>query len=504
MNIIIHRILVILAVCLSAAVLKGREINILDYGALPDGKSLNTTAIQRAIDTASVSENGIVYIPNGTFLTGTLYLKSNVELKLHQEAVLLGSTDIDQYYKINRWKALIIAQGERNIKITGKGTINGQGRTLAVNIDNLFYEGKIDSADYNFVEMRPKYYLRPQILELVACEDVVIKGITFKDAACWVQTYDKCRNVMIDSITVDSDAYWNNDGVDIQDCINVILSNSFINSADDGICLKSQSSDHYCDSITIENCVVRSSASAVKFGTVSHGGFRNIKINNIKIYDTFRSAIAIECVDGAVLENILIENISAENTGNALFIRLGERSKKEKMGVLRNLTIRNVEVKVAFERPDYPYDIRGPALPFFHNTFPASIVGIPGYPVENIQLENINIYHPGRGNAGLANAPLERLKQIPEEIDEYPEFSMFGELPAWGLYCRHVMGLSLNQVHFHLKEKDYRPAMVLDDVHNSSFVKVKMHGPIQEVPIILHNSSNNRFTDSSPSDHIKN
>ena len=138
--------------------------------------------------------------------------------------------------------------------------------------------------------------------------------------------YDQCENIIIDSVRTDSDAYWNNDGIDIQDCKNVRITNCFVNSADDGICLKSQSPEHYCDNIYIANCTVRSSASAIKFGTVSHGGFKNVTIENIKVYDTFRSAVAIECVDGGTLENVLVDNVQAVNTGNAIFIRLGKRN----------------------------------------------------------------------------------------------------------------------------------------------------------------------------------
>src|SRR5688500_6203271 len=226
---------------------------------------------------------------------------------------------------------------------------------------------------YNFVGMRPLHYIRPQLIEFVNCKNINIRIVTLKNAACWVQTYDQWVNVIMDSVTVDSDAYWNNDGIDIQDCKNVRITNCYVNAADDGICLKSQSKDYFCDSIYIANCTVRSSASAIKFGTVSHGGFRNVTIENIKVYDTYRSAIAIECVDGGILENIFIDRVDALNTGNAIFIRLGRRNKTGNPGMIRNVTIKNIKVEVAFERPDYAYEMRGPALSFFHNTFPASI-----------------------------------------------------------------------------------------------------------------------------------
>lgn len=481
--------LFILIFILSHFVLPARDYNILDFGAKADGLTLNTIYIQSAIDAASKNGGGRVLIPSGSFLTGSLILKTGVELHLQQGAMLVGSTDIKEYIRLNRWKALIMADNQQNIAITGIGEIDGQGRQLALNIDSLFYAGLIDSSDYMFAEKRPKWYLRPQLIEFVQCMNIHVSKVTLKNAACWVQTYDQCRNIIIDSVDVISDAYWNNDGIDIQDCQNVRILHCNINSADDGVCLKSQSPDHVCDSIYIAHCKVRSSASAIKFGAVSHGGFRNVIIEDISIYDTFRSALAIECVDGGVLENIKVNNIQAVNTGNALFIRLGDRSEKRSAGILKNVTISNMKVDIAFGRPDEAYDIRGPELPFFHNTFPSSITGIPGHQVENVTLENIEINYPGRGNNGLACMPLSRLKDVPENDTAYPEFSMFGELPAWGLYVRHVDGLTMNNIKLHIDAPDYRPALIFDDVCHLDIHSMIIDGDHKTHHIILHNTS---------------
>ncbi len=470
--------------------LPAQDFNILDFGAVRDGVTLNTTHIQSAIDAAHESGQGRVIVPSGTFLSGSLILKSGVELHLEEGAVLLGSTDPANYIRINRWKALVMADREDHISITGRGKIDGQGRKLALTIDSLFYAGQIDSADYNFIERRPKYYLRPQLIELVNCKNIEIRNITLKNAACWVQTYDQCRDVVMDSVIVDSDAYWNNDGIDIQDCRNVRITHCTVNSADDGICLKSQSPDHSCDSIYVANCTVRSSASAIKFGTVSHGGFKHVVIDNIKIKDTFRSAVAIECVDGGRLEDVTINNIDAIHTGNAIFIRLGKRNQTGDVGTLKNVTIKNMIVEVAFDRPDDAYEIRGPELPFFHNTFPSSITGIPGHPVENVTLENIEIHYPGRGNNGLANLPLSRLDEVPENEAGYPEFSMFGELPAWGFYLRHADGITMKNINIGIADPDYRPAMVVDDVRNLSIQSCIIHGDNKSKLIMLHKTEN--------------
>ncbi|MEO0899968.1 MAG: glycoside hydrolase family 28 protein [Bacteroidota bacterium] len=471
---------------------QAKDFNILDFGAKGDGVFLNTEVIQKAVDKASKKGDSRVIIPKGTFLSGSIVLKSGVHLHLEEGAILLGSTDPAHYVKLNRWKAFLIADGQENIGITGKGTIDGQGREVALHLDSLFYAGKLDSAHFNFVERRPKYYTRPQLIEFVGCKGIEVREVTLKNAACWVQTHHECEKIIIDKVTTISDAYWNNDGIDIQDCHNVRITNCFVNAADDGICIKSHSADHDCDSIYIANCTVRSSASAVKFGTRSHGGFTNVHIKNIKVYDTFRSAIAIECVDGARLENVLVENIEATNTGNAIFIRLAKRYTKE-VGTLKNVTLRNIKADISFERPDYAYELRGPALPFFHNIFPASITGIPGYPVENLTLENIEIHYPGKGNRGLAHMPISRLDRVPEKIKDYPEFSMFGELPAWGLYIRHIKGLRMKNIKIGIKEADYRPAMVLDDAHEVKVESLEIEGDKKEKLIILHNSTKVQF-----------
>jgi len=472
-----------------------KSFNVLSFGAKGDGVTLNTLCIQSAIDKASSEGGGRVIIPMGKFLTGSLILKSGVELNLEMNAFLLGSTNPSEYNTINSREALITAVGQENISITGKGTIDGQGRRLALAIDSLFYAGKLDIKYYNLRRKRPEK--RPKILEIDNCRKILISGIVLMNSASWVQNFDQCENLVIDSIRVDSDAYWNNDGIDITDCKNVSITNCYVNSADDGICLKSEKAGFMNDSIYIANCTVRSSASAVKFGTASAGGFRNVKIEHIKVFDTFRSAIALESVDGGILENIEIDDVVATNTGNAIFIRLGHRNIDGEVGSLRNISIKNVKVQVPFGPPDLNYEIRGPELPFFHNPFPSSITGIPGHKVENVVLENIEIIMPGKGNDGMAILPLYRLQDVPENEIGYPEFSMFGELPAWAFYVRHADGLTFKNVTVKAESKDYRPAFVFDDVVDLKMGNTKIYENDPDVQVVTRNVSNLR-TDVSP------
>lgn len=457
---------------------------------------MSTNAIQAAIDEAYKAGGGKVIIPKGTFLSGSIILKSAVELHLEKKAILLGSKDPKDYKSIQRWKALILADSASNVSISGKGTIDGQGAHLAMHIDSLFYEGKIDSSDYNIKEKRPRVTIRPQLIEFVNCKNIRITDVLLKRSSSWVQTYFRCKNLHIDHIEVDSDTYWNNDGIDIVDCKSVRITNCKINSSDDGICLKSyyssyrgkQDTTSICDSIYIGNCTIRSSASAVKLGTASYWGFKNVTIENIKVFDTYRSAIALESVHSGILENVLIQNVNAKNTGNAFFIRLGSFREYKRQGSLKNVVIRNMKVEITSTPADQSYVIRGPSTTDFHNVIPSSIVGLKNMLVKDILLENIEIRYPGGGNKAYAHASISRLDDIPELPKDYPEFSMFGELPAWGLYIRHLEGLSMRNIKLKAKNPDYRPAIVFDDVRKLKIESLDI-GEKLEDGIIYHNSN---------------
>jgi hypothetical protein len=198
----------------------------------------------------------------------------------------------------------------------------------------------------------------------------------------------------------------------------------------------------------------------------------------MKVEDTFRSAIAIESVDGGQIDSILVERIKARNTGNAIFLRLGQRAGKQK-GSLRNVVIRKLNCEVPFGRPDEAYDLRGPEVDFFHNPFPSSICGIPDNHIENVLIEDVEVSYPGRATRGMAYIPLWRVGDVPEQIEKYPEFSMFGELPAWGFYVRHARNITFRNVRLTLRNGDFRPAFVLDDVKGASFTDVVPDTPEQ-------------------------
>ena len=437
---------------------------ITNYGAIPDGKTLNTTAIQSAIDTCFAHGGGKVIVPKGTFLTGTIVLKSGVNLHFTEGSILLGSSHREDYQK-HDWYALILVKGQKNIKITGKGVIDGQGKTLGGNIDKMRKAGILKNVKpYD----RPDENHRPQIIEMTDCHHILIENVTIKNAACWVQTYHHCSDLKFNKIRVESTAYWNNDGIDIVDCRRVVIKNCFINSADDGICLKSQDPKLLCEDIKIARCTIRSSASAFKIGTASYGGFKRISVKNLYIFDTYRSAIALECVDGGILEDVKIKNIVAKNTGNALFIRLGTRHGKDG-GVIKNIFIKNLKAEIPKEKPDKGYDIEGPLPDSVSNLLPSSIVGLPNHLIKSIYLKHINITFYGGGK------PLNSFTKVPESPKEYPEFSMFGELPAWGFYLRHTEGVHFANIKLKLIEKDYRLPIVSEDALKTTFKRIRIN-----------------------------
>ena len=315
-------------------------------------------------------------------------------------------------------------------------------------------------------------------------------GIFIKDGLCWIENYKNCSNIVVDSIHVESNTFWNNDGIDLVDCKNVRVTNSFFNADDDGICLKSEERNRSCENIYIANCKIRSSASALKFGTASRGGFKHITVRNIQVYDTYRSAIALEAIDGGILEDVDIRNVSATNTGNAIFIRLGQRNKDSVISKIRHLSISNVKVYVPAGKPDKGYTMEGPVAGGQHNVYPSSIAGLPGHPIEDVVLDSFDIVYEGGANKDSAYFNPDTLTRITENSSGYPEFSMFGELPAWGLFVRHATDVKLKNFRVGSEKEDFRSAMIFDDVHNINMQGITVESG-KNAPVLIFNDSKN-------------
>lgn len=428
-------------------------LNVKTYGAVADGATLDTQSFQAAIDACSAAGGGVVQVPAGQYHTGTIWLKSHVELRLEEGAELLGSLNLDDYSKEVQGaieapafdECLIYAEHAEDIAITGKGVINGRG------CKESFPEW-ISQADNQLGD-------RPMLIRFVDCKTVLFEGVALKNAASWCTHLVRCDEVVARGVRIDSRLHKNNDGFDLDGCNNVLIEGCTIFSGDDSICPKS-TTERRCENLTVRNCRVESHTAAFKCGTSSFGGFRNITIEDCDFSGCRMGVIKLLSVDGGLLENIRISNIKMENVEGPLFIRLGGRgrvydkpteqvygqevaSEGNPPGIVRNIHISNIKATVTGEARD-----RNGIM----------ISGIPGHCVENVVLENIEISFPGGGTA--ANAQ----RDVAEDIARYPEQFFFGVLPSWGAYIRHAKDIEFRNVKLTTRLPDARQKIVTVDV----------------------------------------
>ena len=461
-----------------------------EFGAVADGATLNTASIQAAIDFIAGNGGGRLVFTPGEFVSGSVYLKSNVSLHLQKGAVLLGSLNPWDFIRdpVARWTAFVLAVDQENIGVTGEGTIDCRGFQVANNLVQYVHLGLLEDP---LGLDRVQEAKRPELIHFFRCKNITMKGITLRNPASWTQQYDQCDGIVVDGLKVDAKSYWNNDGIDIVDSKNVEIRNCFFDAADDVYCFKSHSTQGVSENILVEDCVGRSSANGVKFGTYTRGAFKHFRFKNIKIYDTYRSAFTVASVDGASIEDVEIDGLQSLHTGNPFFLRFASRHDGE-APCLKDIVIKNVYAEVPFDKPDAGYMYEGPVEDLPRNVCPSIITGVPGLRIENVRFENIEIVYPGQADPDYAyrGATPEELAAIPELEKSYPEFSNWKELPAWGFYIRHADGITFENVKIKVAGKDYRPAIVADDVNGlkmTNFVITQEDAPEGKQQIITNN-----------------
>src|ERR1043166_3921538 len=475
--------------------------NVKSFGAVGDGKTLDTAAINKAIDAAAAAGGGTVFFPAGNYLSVSIHLKSNIALYLDQGATIVAAnTSSDAKYdppEPNEWdkyqdfghshfhNSLIWGENLTNVSILGSGMIwgkglvrsGGQSRTQQQN--DALNAARANEPKTPFGYPNPRDAVEPgwgnKSIALKDCRNVNIRDITILHGGHFAILATGVDNFTIDNIRVDT----NRDGIDVDACKNVRISNCTVNSPfDDGICPKSSFALGYAratENVTITNCQVSgydegtlldgtykrefrnangtfSPTGRIKFGTESNGGFKNITVSNC-VFDYSRG-LALEAVDGALLEDVTLSNITMRDISNSpIFVRLGFRGRGPKetttVGAIRRVNISDIVVYNA--DPKY-----------------SSIVsGIPGHQIEDLRLSTIRVYSKGGGTKEQAAL------DPAEKEDTYPEPTMFGELPAYGFFIRHVKGLQLRDVEMNYLKEDLRPAFWLNDVNGVEFLDVK-------------------------------
>lgn len=429
------------------------------FGASADGETLDSPAINAAIDRASVTGGGIVYLRPGIYLSGTVVLKSKVTLYLEAGAVLLGSKDVSQYTPQPGPSAtgdanqrhLLFARDVEDVTIAGPGVIDGQGKSFWVPTNREQMPPEEHWQDVVTRDWKPLPRVSPMI-ELVNCHRLRIEHIRVENSSGWTMRLINCANVVVDGIAIMNPVYGINvDGIDVTNCSDVRISNCSIDTADDAICLKSEnpygSAVPACRNITVTNCTMTGCCNGFKFGTRTEGAFENITFSNSVIYNDnvdlnarIISGICLEMVDGGSIDGVVVTGIRMQRVRTPIFLRLGNRTPRPdgSAGTFRRVMISDILADGA--------------------VMTSSITGVPSYRIEDITLSNIHVDTVEETRSEWLAAA------VPEKINAYPEARMFGRLPAYGLYCRHVRGLRLRDVTFQSPVSQANPSVACDDV----------------------------------------
>ena len=444
------------------------QFSVRDHGARGDGRAKDTRAIQAAIDAAAPS-GGTVYFPPGDYVSGTVRLRSHVTLRLGAGATVLASpddADFDPPEELG-YKAFAdpetsdftfaLFQGRRvtNVRMLGPGRIDGNRTSRG----------------------------GPKPIALKECRNIQILDPTIANAPNYNISLLGCDGVDILGVTI-LNGY--SDGIDPDCCRNVRIARCRIESRDDAVVLKTSfalGERRSTENVTVSDCHLVTMHNALKVGTESTGDFKRIVMRDCTIVGQrhawkgeLTSGISLQAVDGGTLEGVVVSNIRMTNVRAPIFVRLGRRGRAQAVrtaGALRDVSISNVVATGA--------------------SGASAITGIPRQPVERISLQNIRVTARGGGKAELVSLDMPEMERM------YADATMFGDLPAYGLYCRHVVGLTVDGSDLRVVQPDARPAVVLDDVRQVDVRAVRAMPPAGGGPTLwLHSVQNGLVHDFRP------
>jgi polygalacturonase len=450
----------LLFLCPLLAAPRDGVFNVMEFGARGDGQANDAAAIQKTIDACAKAGGGVVLLPAGDFLSGTIVLRGNITLRISPGATLWGSKRMEDYAPPH----LIYAKDAENVAIDGGGRINGNG-------DSFWRERS------GHPYLRPMSRRPSPLIEIADSRAIRIQDLSIRNTPGWGIHSLRSDGVVIRGVSLVSHLRGpNTDGIDVDSSRNVRIADCYIEGGDDAIVIKTVARPGQplrpSENITVTNCVMTSTSNCFKLGTESTAGFKNIAISNCVMFrlpHAFRapiSGIAIESVDGGTLDGLVASNLTMRDVGTPIFIRLGNRGRgmaQPRPGILQNVSISNVVATGSL--------------------IASSVTGLPGHLVRRVSLDNINISMKG-GEKGIPSL------DVPELPEKYPEAWMFGILPAYGFYARHVEGLTMRNVRVRWEEADARPGMVFDDVKELYLDAVQTDTASGDAPLVrLHNAN---------------
>ena len=453
-----------------------------DYGAVPDGITLNTDAVQKAIDACSENGGGKVVFGKGEYVLSTVFLKSNVEIYMESGATILGSTDFYDYQPDEKVDyplyqdashsffncALFVGRECENISIHGAGVINMRSVWDEDETRNMAYRGA-------------------KCISLKQCKNVALYGFALLYATDLAIYFAGCENVEIYGLKIRTYI----DGISPDNSKNVRIHDCEIESGDDSIVLKSSynlNKIDYCENIRIWNCKIKSRAYCVKLGTESNGGFKNVFVEGLVLTDTRICGLAVESADGAIVDNVNFKNVKMTNVNAPVFVHVGRRMRGpdgREIGKISNVTFENISAS----GPYGPYEIVPCYYPYYKNNdwyqdpkiysawwglpwmevptetwqFTSNVCGLKESPLENITFKNVNLELTG----GVSDFESE----VPENANDYPEVFGYGRiLPAKGIYFRYVNNLILENVTVKTIRPDKREDFVFEQVENIKII----------------------------------
>lgn len=440
------KVILNLILLFTATIIYAKDYSVSSYGAINDGKTINTKVIQNAIDDCSSNGGGRVIVDgDGVYVTGTLFFKSNVTFFVDNGTVLQGSTRQEDYPEnvhknmyggeLTKDRCLIFADNATSIAIEGHGMIDGNG---------------------HFKDFpRKKNIQRPMLIRFKDCSNISIRDVHLINPASWTSAFLYCDNINVDGVTIKSRANYNGDGLDFDGCTNVRVANSNFDNSDDCICLQTSLPSKPCKYVTITNCNFTTKWGGIRIGLLSRGNIEYVTVSNCTFRDINDSGLKIQQNEGGEMKHLTFTNLVMKNVPRPVFMTfcqqracvLTPKGEYEPLKRMRSMKFSNIIV-------DNSELDKNSA--FF-------MTGIPNHSIEDIAIRDVTFIVKGGGT--IEDASQEKVIEYTlENLKRWPEFYVVKSLPTSGLYARHIKGLNIQNFNVIAQEEDYRPPYIFDHV----------------------------------------